>query len=638
MHLPRFALRLRQFLNQPTTTTLRIAIAVTALITTLVTVTDLMPTPLAGVYIVEASCAAIPGASLYQQNGEEEIQSFTIRLTLPDGTPLAGVCLTFTRDLGPGVPPEIVAQCTTDADGVCTVNIPGGVITVNFGNTKIGGVQVDSSQSENTDGLSDASTGGLTYYFPAEQPADEEVVATPGDGGTITVDHAVTNEDGNLVPLPGTPGSDSWPDIPPDFDPAIPDGVDPFPLGDLLPLPEGTVTVRFTPTILQTSAFFDHVYCYFATRAGGYARAPANSGTFLPGGGQYFDLGGVLSGDSRPAQILVAEEQSFDMVLQCWGWQGDELLELGTSTLTQTREQWRGQILSLSGAGFNISYSLPYDNPETQPQNPRLPDVVFLNDLSLAAELPDLENEQVAVVPRTRFSDEIPAPTNLQLSNKQLNWDYDTDFALGGFRVFRNGYLIGIAPSDARGWIGDGLVVTECGESVEYAVTAYSGGQESLPSNTVAGIAETCVAQVTVTFDQIGLSGVNDCDGSQCGTLPEIYGYLLVNDAAIFFGGGSTPLYTRLKFGETFTFSQLLAPFGEANVLTVGVGVDAGLTIEVALFDHDSETSDDILCSWQENLPSRSTEDWQAQHGRVISRDGKPGESGCNFTVTLTIE
>ncbi|MBI5930847.1 MAG: hypothetical protein HY862_16170 [Chloroflexi bacterium] len=626
-------------MTKPIGTSLRLAIMLTTFIGTLLTVSDLMPTPLKGAYVVEASCAAIQGASIYQQNGDEKIESFTIHLTLPDGTPLAGVCLTFTRDRGPGEPPEIVAQCTTDAEGSCTVNIPGGVITVNFGNTKIGGIQVDSSQSNNTTSLNDASSGGLTYYFPADEPADEPVVATPGDGGTITVDHATTDDDGNLQPLPGDPTTE-WPDIPPDFDGGVTGGVDPFPFGDLLPLPEGIVTVRFTPTILQTAEAYDHAYCYYATRAGGYARAPSDSGSFLPGGGQYFDLGAALSGDSRPAQILIAEQQSFDMVVQCWGWQGSELKEIGTNTLTQTRDQWRGQALNLSGSGFGLSYSLPYDNPDRQPQSPRLPNIAVLTDLSAITDLPDTANlGGVVAVPRSRFTDEIFAPTNLRLVSNQLDWDYDGENPIGGFRVYRNGYLIGMTPPDARGWTGDGLSIAECGEATEFTVTTYSGGQESVPSNTVSNTPSDCAAQVTITFGQLGLSNVNDCDGESCGKSPEIYGYFLVNDAAVFFGGASSsPQYAKLKEGAEFDFNQILMPFGKTNQLTVGVSNDEGLTIEVALFDHDAETSDDILCSWQENLPPRDSAGWQSQNGRVISRDGVAGEAACNFNVTLSVE
>lgn len=639
MIFQRLKQRAHAFATMPISTALRATIGLMTVIVTLVTISNLMPAPLTGVYLVEASCAAIPGASLYQQDEDDKVESFTIRLTLPDGTPLAGVCLTFTRDRGPGEAPEIVAQCTTDADGKCTVMIPGGVITVNFGNTKIGGVQVDSSQGQNTPGLNDASSGGLTYYFPADEPADEPVVATPGDGGTITVDHATTNEDGGLEPLPGSP-TNEWPDLPPDFDGGTSGGVDPFPFGDLLPLPEGSVTVRFTPIILQTIEFYNRAYCYYATRAGGYARAPADSGSFLPGGGQYFDLGAVLSGDSRPAQILIAEEQPFDMVVQCWGWQGTELKEIGTNTLSQVRDNWRGQTLSVAGSGFSLSYSLPYDLPETQPQNPRLPDIAVLSDLSAIADLPDSANlGGVVAVPRTRFNDAIFAPGNLQLANNQLTWSFSGENPIGGFRVYRNGYLIGSTPPEARGWTGDGLVVAECGENTEFTVTAFSGGQESLPSNVVTGESPDCAAQVTVTFDQLILNDVNDCDGEQCGTLPEIYGYLLVNDASVFFGGtSSSPQYAKLNSGEGFSFNQILAPFGATNQLTVGLSSDEGLTIEVALFDHDAETSDDLLCSWQELLPSRDAAGWQSQNGRTISRDGVAGEAACNFSVILTVE
>jgi hypothetical protein len=171
------------------------------------------------------------------------------------------------------------------------------------------------------------------------------------------------------------------------------------------------------------------------------------------------------------------------------------------------------------------------------------------------------------------------------------------------------------------------------------AITAYSGGQESLPSSEATADAPDCVADITVTLDQLGLANVTDCDGMTCGQSPEIYGFVTVNDSTVFFGGGgSSPQYTAIKDGETINFADLLGVFGKSNQLTVNIGSDEGLTIEVALFDHDAETADDILCTWQEILPSRDAEGWQSQNERKISRDGGAGEAECNISVTLTIE
>src|SRR5258707_12515792 len=94
-----------------------------------------------------AECAVIPGASPYQQQAGEGTAPLTMNVRLPDGTPIANSCLTFLRDLGPGAKPQLLSSCTTNDQGQCTVNIPGGIIIVVFGPASAAGASVDNSST-----------------------------------------------------------------------------------------------------------------------------------------------------------------------------------------------------------------------------------------------------------------------------------------------------------------------------------------------------------------------------------------------------------------------------------------------------------------------------------------------------------
>src|SRR5262249_54056432 len=103
-----------------------------------------------------AECPIIPDATRYQQQAGDGTAPLTMILRQPDGTPIASACMTFLRDLGPGAKPELLASCTTNNTGQCTVNIPGGIIIVVFGPAAAGGASVDNSSTVNGSGLADA--------------------------------------------------------------------------------------------------------------------------------------------------------------------------------------------------------------------------------------------------------------------------------------------------------------------------------------------------------------------------------------------------------------------------------------------------------------------------------------------------
>lgn len=587
---------------------------------------------------VDASCTVVLNSRYFQDDEETEILTLTI--TLPDGTPLEGVCITFTRDNGPGAEEEVIGVCTTDAEGRCTIRSPGGVINVHFGNTRIGGIPVNNA-TDTIDALSDASSGGVGYYFSGDEPAEENIVASESeDGGSISMEHAHEDEDGDLVPYdpgPDLPPGVEWGDweFPIDYEP--PPGIIIGP-GDGFntELPTGIVTVRFTPTVLRTTAAYDRAYCYYATGNSGFTRVPAQTGTFLPGGGTYFDLGAVLNGDARPGAVLEAETENFDIIMECWGFRGNQLIKVGQSSDSQGRELWRGQSLQMGASGLAINYALAWFGPGQEPNNPRLPEEM-IGDVPIIDQ-PGLTGPVIGA-DQVRFTDRLVAPRDVRLQDDQLQWVYDGRPDIGGFRIYRDGYLVGTAPPNARSWTGDGLNLLACGDAVEFSMTTFSGGAESVGSTPTIVGATNCAAQVTVVFDTVALGDGPDCDGSDCGSTSEMYGYLSVNDQTVRFGGANArPQTTGAQLGQTHQLANLLAPLGATNQISVGVSSSDALNVEIGLFDRDTNTSDDLICAWQAVLPARDSAAWAEQDGRVIVREGITGEATCTFTIALSVE
>ncbi|MCI0711866.1 MAG: hypothetical protein L0154_17045 [Chloroflexi bacterium] len=588
-----------------------------------------------GVPSVEASCTVVLNANPYIQDEDDNTQELILIITTPEGEPLVGVCLTFTRDTGPGGTPEVVGTCTTDEDGVCSIVLPEGIINVHFGNTRIGGIPVTNAQ-DTVNALVDASVGGVSYYHePGEEPAEEHIVANQNDDGTgIVMEHAHEDEEGNLVPFDpgdeaGEGGLDDWgdwtlPDI--DLEPA-PWITDPI---INTQLPEGIVTVRFTPSILRTSGSYAKTYCYYSTTESGYTRSPEGDGAFLPGGGGFFDLGAVLSGDARPAMVLEAETEEFFITFECWGWSGDDLVKIGTAGDSQPRELWLGQPLQMSGSGIAIEYALLWIGPELEPASPRL--VVEDTEIIDGLVRPGLEGVPIAAN-QTRFSDELTAPSNVVFEEGTLTWTFNGDNDdIGGFRIFRNGYLVGVVSPTARGWQGDGLEISECGDTIEYKVTSFLGGQESVPSSAATADGEACEATITVTFDILELSEMIDCDGEYCAEAAEGYGWMAVNDTLINFG--AVPNYIGLENANSYSLGSF---DGTTSVITIDVGANDTLSIEFGLFDHDSATADDLICAIQEILPSRDAEGWQGQNGRRITRSATGTEGTCQLTFQIDV-
>lgn len=549
---------------------------------------------------VQASCTVVLDADTFLAQPDEDLQELTLVITMPDGTPLRGVCLTFMRDLGPGNAGEFLGRCTTDDEGICVINVPQGPVLVFFGNTRIGGLPVNNANDTINAELEDASVGGVAYYSNGSEPSTQNIVASDAGNGTIEMVHATEDEDGNLIPLP--PNTDIVPppeNVPPG---AVPPDANVTPGGSPLPPPEGPVIVRLLPDQIVTTASFDKTYCYYEVGAGPSRRIPTGTGLFLPGGGSVFDISTLVNNEAAPQRLLNANEDNLEFNLQCWGWQGETLVQIGNLAASIESDQWVGETLNVSSTGgmFSFTFAVEYDALDQQSNSGRAPDANS-----------------------SRLSNELTVPTNVTVDGHGLRWEFNGTHPIGGFRIYRNGLLIGSTPPDGRSWTGDGLFVAECGESTHFTVSTFAGSLESMQSSAFVGDAPACLANVILSVSQLSVTSINDCDGLGCGTAAEMYGYLVANGQSVSFG---LPQFIGVVNGNVAI---------PTSSLTVSLGDGQSLEFGLYLFDHDALTPDDSLCVFSQTLTLDEVRGAQASGGQQFSGQASGDEAECSFTIII---
>ncbi len=117
------------------------------------------------------------------------------------------------------------------------------------------------------------------------------------------------------------------------------------------------VTAAWTDLKIQTADLtanvpVDKLYCYYAFGNGPWARLPASGNDFIFPTNGVFDLAsafGMLPANSGTLEIPLA--------MNCWGWSGGTLMDLGTATKNILPADAKGPI-KLVGSGFDLTLGM----------------------------------------------------------------------------------------------------------------------------------------------------------------------------------------------------------------------------------------------------------------------------------------
>jgi hypothetical protein len=134
-----------------------------------------------------------------------------------------------------------------------------------------------------------------------------------------------------------------------------------------LPLQLEIVSLTTTP-----ESAFDSVYCYLslAFLGGSHVRVPQGEDAFFSRSADGWDIAEHAAGPRRIAFIQPVDEP-IALGIECWGWAGDSLLNLGAFSTLISSDQWRAALPQSfpasalgAGGGFEAIFRLGANLPD----------------------------------------------------------------------------------------------------------------------------------------------------------------------------------------------------------------------------------------------------------------------------------
>jgi hypothetical protein len=412
---------------------------------------------------------------------------------------------------------------------------------------------------------------------------------------------------------------------------------------------------------LNVGAGFDRLYCYASLADVPFERIPHGALSFITVEAGVSNIAEHFSGvNKRPVYVYA---DNLNIIVECLGWQGEELINLGRFSASHPREEWDGRLLNATSdtGGFSVVYRIN-EGYET------------IDDPSGRTEWP-LVDHTVAVPYNLRAIDGWRdcervgegAFTCADVAEAGLAWDYRSrpDRPASAFKVYfrREGddvprhYHTAIPESHTAP-----LAPGTCGTTTIYTVSAVVGTDpftgesiESAPSIAFR-LTAPCPA-LEITLRTVGaIWEVNDgFEGSPYHEEYETYGWFSFNGAPIrwnnhpcdatFFSGCTytSPYYSLI--GQTdYDMSRYMLNTGDGwrrgnNVIRIPIADGQALSFGFQLWDHDTHTPDDLWCGDGDGrertlVEGRSANEWLAFDEDVLfDRDDAGHAGGCSLRV-----
>ncbi len=424
---------------------------------------------------------------------------------------------------------------------------------------------------------------------------------------------------------------------------------------------------------------YDRLYCYASLAGSPYERIP-DYGQFIEMESGAWDIATHFSGENKRV-IMVRPGTPIEIVVECMGWQGDTLTNLGRFTRSHPPAEWDGRPLTASSpdGSFNVTYRIEaFIESEGE---------VGRSVWALEPAIPPPYNLRTAIDYRWTPPDGSPGTgTVAQISGPSLAWDFTApgtrDWEPVDFRVYsqtETGYGRSFYyNTNSAGNLTAPQVSGGCNETVFYTVTALvrEAGTgtifESVPSEFLEVPATCGSLEITLNSFQLnrdahdgeyilGSWGRHEGCFDDCGEEVEAYGWVEFNDFSFRWNrhcDGCTmgrvsdttsvrPL-TPVRFDLEFLQSGGGSYGTNHNVIRIPVPAGGILNMEFHFYDHDGGSSDDSLCqSWA--LPERSSliqvmrvrsaEEWLALDQDFTytdyTQDGVPQTQACEITFHI---
>jgi hypothetical protein len=411
---------------------------------------------------------------------------------------------------------------------------------------------------------------------------------------------------------------------------------------------------------METADGYDRLYCYASLADAPFERVPHGALSFITRGAAGWDIASYFAGENKRPVYVYGD--NLNIAVECMGWQGEELINLGRFTASHPREEWDGRLFNVTSGtgGFSAVYRIN-EGYET------------IDDSSGRTEWP-LVDHTVAVpynlrqVAEWRRCDGLGSEgySCVDVAEPGIAWDYRSrpDRPATAFKVYfhREGdhaprhYHTALPESHTAP-----LAPGTCGTTTFYSVSAVVGSDpltggsiESPPSVEVRIVGPCPALEITL----VGAGAIWDVyDGTE--GLPssheyETYGWFSFNGALIrwnnhpcdasFLSGCtySSPYYSLI--GQTnYDMSRYMLNTGDGwrrgnNVIRIPIADGQSLGYAFQLWDHDTHTPDDLWCGdgggrQRTLVEARSAAEWLAFDEELWLDRGSPSGSQCQLVI-----
>lgn len=245
---------------------------------------------------------------------------------------------------------------------------------------------------------------------------------------------------------------------------------------------------------------YDRAYCYLSLENRPEKRIPENDGEFIKVNDHWGNISDFW-GQRRILLPMPADEE-MTIAVECLGWQGETLYNLGYVQDSIPKSQWDGSRLELQ---FPQSDVIGY---HIQPLGSTQAEGAFQY---VNYELPAPQIQQIERRKADPSAD--LAERNWLASQVTLSWLWDGDLNdINSFLILIDGQefrYIDKQQHQASFFLG-----TSCGQAYSFQVVAVgSGGARSVPSTTRAYQQEDCAYFARVTFYTLTLTAHDDGEG-----------------------------------------------------------------------------------------------------------------------------
>jgi hypothetical protein len=398
---------------------------------------------------------------------------------------------------------------------------------------------------------------------------------------------------------------------------------------------------------------YDRLYCYVSLADSSFERIPNGAEEFIMMDSGAWNIADFASGHNKRT-IIANGARPLNITVDCLGWQGDTLADLGRFTRSHPPEEWDGRWLTAGPAdgSFNVTYRI-------EP-----------TEVAYGAGGSGDAGAWPLIDPR------VPAPYNLHRTPEWSNctrepgdyidcsivdepgfaWDYTVFEGAPRpplfYRVYRR-FESESAPSVYMDFIGNWMNVplAVTGQRTFYSVSAVVGYDPATHEEILSPFSEELeIAPLTGTLK------ITLVDMWPYGSDVKAYGWLSFNGQGVTwndhcdpgFGGGcltSGPSYTVVHETTVYRWEDMVLNQGDGfrgdnNVILLPISEGEPLRMNLQFWDHFSLSDDEVWCNLPRSgrtlLEARSIDDWRSLDQEIVIGDTAAGEYlGCEVVLRV---